>query len=121
LTRATEETSDGYALSISPELRDGIQQRIHDEVPFIADSFKGVSRNIEKLLTIMEYVLWHKTPFVTSNYLIYNGYIECRLEMLKPGHSMTEMLKNWSNPTGLAKNHKGWLQAAAKVAGGTNP
>ena len=31
LARTTEETSDGYALAISPELCDGIQQRIHDD------------------------------------------------------------------------------------------
>lgn len=118
LARATEETSDGYALAISPELREGIQQRIHDRVPFIVDSFKGVSRNIEKLLTVMEYLMWNDNGLVTSNYLIWNGHIECRLELTKPGHSMADMIKNWNNQKGLAKNHQRWLQAAAEAAKG---
>jgi len=75
-----------------------------------------VSRNIEKLLTVMEYLMWHDNGLVTSNYLIFNGHIECRLELVKPAHSLTGMIKNWSNNSGLAKNHKRWLQAAADTA-----
>jgi len=116
--RSMEELSDGYELSISQELRDGIHQRLNDKVPFIVDSFKGISRNIEKLLTIMEYMMYNDGFIVTSNYLIANGHIECRLELIKPGHSMAEMIKNWKNQKGLAKNHKRWLQAALDVAEG---
>jgi len=116
--RSMEELSDGYELSISQELRDGINQRINDRVPFIVDSFKGISRNIEKLLTIMEYMMGNGGFIVTSNYLIANGHIERRLELIKPGHSMAAMINNWKNQKGLAKNHKRWLQAALDVAEG---
>ena len=116
--RSTEELSDGYELSISQELRDGIHQRLNDRVPFIVDSFKGISRNIEKLLTIMEYMMWNGGFIVTTNYLIANGHVERRLELIKPCHSMAEMISNWKNQKGLAKNHKGWLQAALDVAKG---
>jgi uncharacterized protein (UPF0335 family) len=116
--RSMEELSDGYAISISQELRDAIHQRLHDKVPFIVDSFKGISRNLEKLLTIMEYMMYNGGFIVTSNYLIANGHIECRLELIKPGHSMAEMIINWKNQKGLTKNHKGWLQAALDVAEG---
>jgi len=113
-TTATEELADGYALSINPGLMDNIENAFANKVPVIFDSFKGVSRNIEKLLTVMEYILGRKNFIVTTNYLISNGNIERRAKLLKPCHNMDEMIANWKNPAGLTAIHKWWLEIAAR-------
>ncbi|MCL1912859.1 MAG: hypothetical protein FWG10_02995 [Eubacteriaceae bacterium] len=82
----TQVTADGYSLTIDPDLLYTFKKIIENDMPFIGDSFKGASRNIEKLLAIMEYVLGNDLAFITSNYLIANGYIEQRMKPLKPGH-----------------------------------
>ena len=105
-------TADGYSLTIDHGLSLTLEKVIKNEVPYVSDSFKGVSRNIEKLLTIMEYVLCHDIAFITSNYLIANGYIERRIKPIKPGHDLKEMKRNWQNSNGLSKNHRGWLKMA---------
>jgi len=82
----------------------------------VTDSFKALTRNIEKLLLVMEYLLQHDVPFVTSNYFITNGYIERRAKLLKAASDATTGIhKNWLNPAGLCLNHKAVLQAAARA------
>ena len=105
-------TSDGYSLTIDHGLSETLKRVVKNEAPYISDSFKGVSRNIEKLLTIMEYVLCHDLAFITSNYLIANSYLERRIKPVKPGHDLNDMKRNWLNSDGLSKNHKGWLKLA---------
>lgn len=51
------------------------------------DSFKMLTRNAEKLLYILNFVLANDGIFFTSNYYITNGYIEQRPVCLPPTHS----------------------------------
>jgi hypothetical protein len=107
-------TADGYSLAVDPGLRHILQMSVKNEIPFVSDSFKAISRNIEKLLTVMEYILGNDIAVITSNYLIANGYIERRLVPLKPGHDLEGITNNMKNGTGLTKNHYNWLQATVK-------
>ena len=115
LSQKMQVTVDGYSLTIDHGLLHILNTVIKDDLPFIGDSFKGISRNIEKLLAVMEYILCHELLYITSNYLIANGYAERRLKPLKPGHDHQEAKRNWLNGTGLTKRHKSWLQAAAEL------
>lgn len=108
-------TEDGYSLTIDHGLSQTLQIVIEDGIPFVVDSFKAVSRNIEKLLTVMEYILGNKRVFITSNYFIANGCIERRLKLLKPGSDPQGMKRNWLNADGITKRHKGWLQTVAEL------
>jgi len=107
--------ADGYSLTVDPGLLHTLQTIVKDDLPFIGDGFKTVSRNIEKLLTVMEFVMGNECAFITSNYLMANGHIERRTKPLKPGHDLREVKRNWLNHKGLTKNHKTWLQVASEV------
>lgn len=106
-------TADGYSMTIDHGLFQTLQTIVKNKLPFVSDGFKGVSRNLEKLLSIMEYVLGNNLGFITSNYLIANGYAERRMKLVKPGHDLQEMKRNWLNGAGLTKRHRSWLVAAA--------
>jgi len=106
----------GQAAPPHKNIQQTLKMVIEDGIHFICDSFKSVSRNIEKLLTVMEYVLGNDHAFITSNYLISNGHIERRPKLLKPGHDIEDSKRNWSDSTGLAKNHMEWLKLAAKTS-----
>lgn len=54
---------------------------------FVTDSFKMITRNFEKLLKIIEFILTHDGIFITCNYLIANDYVSRRTELLKASHS----------------------------------
>lgn len=70
---------------------------------------------MEKLLTIMEFVMGNNLWIVTTNYFIENGHVERRPKLLKPGHEHAEMKRNFLNGTGVTKHHKFWLKSAAEA------
>lgn len=72
---------------------------------FYTDSFKATTRNIEKLFIILEYVLDNDGVFVTNNFLITNGYVAKRKELLKPMHTHRDTIENLNNTNGLTKTH----------------
>jgi len=113
----THAMADGIAFSIDQPLLDILKQSVDNKAPFISDSFKSVSRNMNKLLLIMEYVLRSNTPFVTSNYFITDHYIERRKKIVRAGHNREEMLRNWKNSDGLCKNHEYSLKIASDGLG----
>lgn len=83
---------DGYSQAIEPDLQnlmDNVRVGNLDCVFF--DSFKRLTRNTEKLLHVMNYVLYHERAFVTTNYYITNGYIEQRPVILRPTHDTREL------------------------------
>jgi hypothetical protein len=109
--------ADGYALTIDHGLQHILKIAVEDEErPFIVDSFKSVSRNIEKLLAVMEYVLCNERKFITSNYLIENGRVVRRMKPLKPSSDLNGMKRNWLNDTGLTTKHKRYLKTAAEMS-----
>ncbi|MDR2570671.1 MAG: hypothetical protein LBD23_10315 [Oscillospiraceae bacterium] len=109
----TRAMTDGMSFSIDQSLLDILKYSAEKRMPFISDSFKSVSRNIDKLLLIMEYVLRNDIPFVTSNYFITDHYIECRAKIVRAGHDREEMIRNWKNKTGLCENHAYALKCAS--------
>ncbi|KPU45701.1 hypothetical protein OXPF_09340 [Oxobacter pfennigii] len=68
-----EAVLDGYSLEIDPQLSESLYNAVAYGTPFTVDCFKMMTRNIEKLLKIMELLLTHDQAFVTSNYYIENG------------------------------------------------
>ena len=103
--------ADGYSFSRDRELTANLRMCAKHQVPFAVDSFKACTRNIEKLLIIIEYLLQNGTEFVTSNYMIANGYLERRINLLKPGSDYIEMRRNWQQTAGLCPYHKKVLEA----------
>jgi len=74
-------------------------------------SFKHLSRNFEKLMRVMEFVLTNGSAFVTVNYFIQNGYIEKRPEILRAAHGEEEFLQQLHRKDRLGANHQKVIQS----------
>lgn len=112
--KASYIVDDGFSFSLDHKLAALLRRCARNQDPFLVDSFKACTRNIEKLLIIIEYLLQNETEFVTSNYMLANGYIERRLNLLKAGSDYGEMLINWRQTAGLRPYHKAVLEAAIR-------
>jgi len=72
---------------------------------FYTDCFKMLTRNIDKLFKVMEYVLRKDCLFMTSNFYISNGYVAKRKSLLRPAHYGYEMDENLKQFEGLHQTH----------------
>lgn len=83
--------ADGYSFSLEREAIAELRRCATQQAPFLVDSFKSMTRNIEKLFIVLEYLLQNGAMFVTSNYFLTNGYIERRAKLLKAGGTREEI------------------------------
>ncbi|MGM7634469.1 hypothetical protein [Bacillus sp. Hm123] len=72
---------------------------------FYTDCFKMLTRNIDKLLKVIEYVLRKECIFMTSNFYISNGYVSKRKDLLRPAHSTEDVEENLKQFNGLRQTH----------------
>ena len=52
---------------------------------FVVESLKSATRNFEKLLDILEFLLTHDLKFASTNFYIENGHVERRIKPLRAG------------------------------------
>ncbi|MEV5036742.1 hypothetical protein MRBLBA21_001534 [Peribacillus frigoritolerans] len=72
---------------------------------FYTDCFKMLTRNIDKLLKVIEYVLRRECTFMTSNFYISNGYVAKRKDLIRPAHTTKDMEGNLNQFGGLRHTH----------------
>lgn len=70
---------------------------------FFCDSFKLLTRNFEKLLKTMEFILQRDKMFITCNFMILNGYVARRNELLRATHTGLDTKNKVKNIKGLPK------------------
>lgn len=101
----------GIEPMFSKELLNQLQNISSEEIPvFYSDSFKSLTRNIEKLFKVIEYVLNIDGVFVTANFIITNGYVSKRKNLVKPMHTNTDFVDNLNNLYGLNKTHQKYIK-----------
>lgn len=106
-TVMTRVVLDGYSEEIDPELCRILRSVIHNEQDvFFSDSFKFITRNFNKLINVLEFLLTHNVCFVTPNFYIENGCVERRTNLLKASHSAEEMLFKLTQTSGLNYKHR---------------
>ena len=76
---------------------------------FFSPSFKGITRNPEKLLSIIDYVLRYGGTLLTPNYLLSPTYLARRNPLLSPIHNFSDLWVPVTNPEGLTERHRGLL------------
>lgn len=81
----------------------------------VVDSFKGVSRNFENLMQVLEFLLTHGCAFVTANYYLANGHIERRTKLLRAAHTAEQIRRNLAQTSGLGHRHTAALKTMAKA------
>ena len=98
---------DGYSPEIEPPLVEYLKALSADSIGvLIVDSFKSVTRNVTKLMGILEFLLTRNLPFVSTNYYLENGHVERWMKLLRAGHSPDEIKRNIANTANLAYRHK---------------
>ena len=73
---------------------------------FFSPSFKSVTRNPEKLLFVIDYVLRYGGTLMTLNYLLSPTYLARRNPLIRPPHYTSEIEAQVANPDGLSERHK---------------
>jgi hypothetical protein len=73
---------------------------------FFSFAFKGITRNPEKLLSILDHILRYGGTLLTPNYLLSPIYLARRQPLLRPAHVTSEIAAQVANPLGLCKRHK---------------
>ena len=98
---------DGYSPEIEPPLVEYLKMLSADsDGVLIVDSFKSVTRNVTKLMGILEFLLTRNLLFVSTNYYLENGHVERRMKLLRAGHSTRDMKRNMADTTSLAYKHR---------------
>lgn len=104
---------DGYDITVDSGLYGMLKDIAESKQVFFTDCFKMVSRNVEKLFAVIEYVLANDAIFLTTNYMLGHTFAEKRNVVLKAaGSSNTEaeIKEHINNPVGLTELHKKYLE-----------
>lgn len=80
---------------------------------FFSCNFKMITRNLDKLLSIIEFVLACGKPLVTINYYLSNGLVLRRRRLWRPAHGQYEpeaQLLDHRLPHGVTSQHRAVLR-----------
>ncbi|MGB8957342.1 MAG: hypothetical protein WCC10_18360 [Tumebacillaceae bacterium] len=100
---------------VDGELLEDLMRIQNGEISFLfRDSFKMISRNIDKLYYVIEFVLRRNNTVITHNYYISDGMVARRKQLLKPAHKPTDIARKFDNKTGLVNRHKDSLRLLKK-------
>jgi hypothetical protein len=72
---------------------------------FFSPSFKGITRNPDKLFSVIDHVLRYGGIVLTPNYLLSPTYLARRDPLLRPAHYISEIKLKAANPEGLSERH----------------
>lgn len=105
--KLTKETIfDGYSAMWDPQLLELLRKLSSSSGKiFVVESLKSATRNFEKLMDILEFLLTHDLKFVSTNFYMENGHVERRVKPLRAGHTSKEIKKNLSQTAGLGYRH----------------
>lgn len=105
---------------INPYLDDGLLNQLkhvsrstNDSI-FLTPSFKHISRDIEKVMKVLDFLVYVDVPILTPNYFCTSQKVSVRKQLLKPIHSNHELKKVLTNTFGLEKEHARLLKDTAK-------
>ena len=97
---------DGYSAMWDPQLLELLRKLSSSSGKiFVVESLKSATRNFEKLMDILEFLLTHDLKFVSTNFYMENGHVERRVKPLRAGHTSKETEKNLSQTAGLGYRH----------------
>lgn len=100
---------------VDGELLEDLLRMQNGEISFLfRDSFKMISRNLEKLHYVIEYVLRANNTVITHNYYISDGMEARRKQLLKPASKPSDIARKFDNKTGLVNRHKDSLRLLKK-------
>jgi hypothetical protein len=110
------------ASGIDPRLDDHLagvlrQIKLREVDIFFSPSFKSITRNPAKILSIIDCVLRYGGTVLTLNYLLSPSYLARRNPLLRPAHYTSEIPLQLSNPDGLGERHQELLASLTAESG----
>lgn len=118
-TARSERNITSTLSGIDPTIDDGLLNQLKhvsdnsDNAVFFVPSFKHISRNLLKVLKVLDFLVYAKVTIVTPNYLFTPEKIAVRNQLLKPIHSNTELHAVLINTHGVNKEHANALKDIA--------
>lgn len=107
---------DGMTLKFNQQLNYALNQaKDMKELGFFTDCFKFLSRNYEKILRVLQYLIENNTYFCTFDYYISNGYIAKRSNLLKASHNTEDMIIKFKKNNEVTSKHKRSLELWKEV------
>lgn len=79
------------------------------------DSFKYLSRNFELNLKVLQFLLSHNAIFLTNNFLIKNGYVSKRKNLVQASHGNTFNIKTIQSIGDVSKKYKNDLEKKLEI------
>ena len=114
--KLTKVVLDGISPIIDERLRTHLSNIYLEKLDIVYfDCFKMLSRNIDKLLKVMEFVLSNGKPFVTCNYYISNGRVLRRKSLQRPARDEIDMNKKLDVLNGTNGDHREALKSVAQA------
>lgn len=82
-----KDITNGISEELAPGLIKLLKGILDNEASMIyVDSFKCLSRNFETNLKVLQFLLTHDAMFLTNNFLIKNGYVSRRKNLIRAIH-----------------------------------
>ncbi len=82
-----KDVANGISSELAPGLIKLLKGILDKEASMIyVDSFKYLSRNFETNLKVLQFLLTHDAMFLTNNFLIKNGYVSKRKDLIRASH-----------------------------------
>jgi hypothetical protein len=101
------EIESGFDPGLNEFLTEALRKVANKELDlFISSSFKGITRNPEKLLSVIDHILRFGGTVLTPNYLLSPAYLARRHPLLRPAHFSSEITAQVANPDGLSERQK---------------
>ena len=104
------------------------QIKLREVQMFFSPSFKFITRNPEKLLFVIDYVLRYGGTLMMLNYLLSPTYLARRNPLIRPAHYTSEIEVQVASPKGLSDDTRScWLRCLVmadierRSSGGTAP
>lgn len=119
--RKTENTESGIDSSFNDSLLNFLKDIKEKKTKvFATDCFKMNTRNFEKTLKILEFILTHDAIFLTSNYLISNNYVSRRKTLFKAAHTTEEFFERIPFLDEITEKNKELLKSIMESIEGIN-
>lgn len=107
---------DGVSLEFNDQLINTLNQAVTiKKLGMFTDCFKFLTRNYEKVLKIIQYLIENGSSFCTFNYYISNGYIAKRTKLMRASHKVKELNYKFKKNNELSSRHKRCLDLWKEV------
>lgn len=116
IKKEIKDEANGISDKLAPGLTKLLKGILDNEASMIyVDSFKYLSRNFETNLKVLEFLLTHDAMFLTNNFLIKNGYVSRRKNLIRASHGNTFNMEAIQSIGDVSEKYKKDLEQALRV------